>query len=160
MTPTEQTPTAQTPTAVIPVALARELAQAGLVWAPAQGDRFVIDRDGLMDQTWVLSDMVVELHDHPAGQLLGFNGTTEWALDSVDANQALWLPAEDQLRTLLGPAFRRLERLGHPGAPEAGFRVQLLIDDEPLTFSAADPATAYGRALLHTLRIGAIPTFS
>ena len=73
---------------MIPVALARELAAAGLVWVPAQGDRFVIDRAGLWDQTWVLSDMVVELHEHPAGQILGFNGTTEWALDSVDAHQA------------------------------------------------------------------------
>ena len=167
---------------MISVALARELAGAGLVWVPAQGDRFVIDRVELRDQTWVLSDMVVELHDHPAGQILGFNGTTEWALDAVAADQALWLPAEDQLRNRLGPAFRALERLDaiHPKpltpptppeptatAPElpelpdvkpATFRVLLVVDGEPLTFEAPDPATAYGRALLHTLLSGATVT--
>ena len=138
---------------MISVALAKELAGAGLVWVPAQGDRFVIDRVALRDQTWVLSDMVVELHDHPAGQILGFNGTTEWALDAVDADQALWLPAEDQLRSRLGPAFRALERLD-----PTTFRVLLVVDGEPLTFEAPDPATAYGRALLHTLLSGAIVT--
>lgn len=142
---------------MIPVALARELAAAGLVWVPAQGDRFVIDRAGLWDQTWVLSDMVVELHEHPAGQILGFNGTTEWALDSVDAHQALWLPSEEQLRTRLGPTFLALERLD-TAAGQSGFRVRLVVDDEPLTFDAPEAATAYGRALLHTLRTGAVVT--
>jgi hypothetical protein len=148
---------------VISVGLAKELAVAGLAWVPAQGDRFVIDRAGLRDQTWVLSDMVVELHDHRAGQILGFNGTTEWALDSVDVVQALWLPSEEQLRTRLGPTFRALERLegirpetATAGNGEAGFRVRLVVDDKPLTFEAPDPATAYGRALLHTLLIGAM----
>ena len=42
--------------------------------------------------------------------MIGFNGTTEWALDSLDQDDALWLPAEDQLRDRLGAAFRRLER--------------------------------------------------
>ena len=138
---------------MISVALARELFGAGLVWVPTQGDRFVIDRVELRDQTWVLSDMVVELHDHPAGQILGFNGTTEWALDAVDADQALWLPAEDQLRSRLGPAFRALERLD-----PTTFRVLLVVDGERLTFQGPDPATAYGRALLHTLLSGAIVT--
>jgi hypothetical protein len=148
------------PANLIPVALARELAAAGLVWAPAQGDRFIIDRPGLAEQSWVLSDMVVELHDHPAGQILGFNGTTEWALDSVDAHQALWLPAENQLRALLGPAFVRLERLG--SGPEDGsagekFRVQLVIEGAEVGFEAPNPTTAYGLALWHVLRVG-VPT--
>ena len=150
---------------MISVELAKELAVAGLVWEPEQGDRFVIDRAGVRDQTWVLSDMVVELHDHPAGQILGFNGTTEWALDSVDAHQALWLPAEEQLRSRLGRTFRALERLegiglgtAGAGTERAGFRVLVEVEGAPLTFEAPDPATAYGRALLHTLLIGAIVT--
>ena len=137
--------------------LARELAGAGLVWVPAQGDRFVIDRAGLRDQTWVLADMVVEVHDHPAGQILGFNGTTEWALDSVDAAQALWLPAEGQLRARLGPTFQALERLDTAAEP-ARFRVRLAVDGEPLTIEAPDPATAYGLALLHILWVAVART--
>ena len=146
---------------MISVALARELAAAGLVWVPAQGDRFVIDRAELRNQTWVLSDMVVELHDHPAGQILGFNGTTEWALDSVDADQALWLPAEEQLRSRLGAAFRRLERLEPGEATAAGqgaYCVQVVVAGESLTFDAPDAATAYGQALLHILLIGVVAT--
>jgi len=153
-----QTPGGLPPADLIPVALARELAAAGLVWAPAQGDRFIIDRPGLAGQSWVLSDMVVELHDHPAGQILGFNGTTEWALDSVDAHQALWLPAENQLRALLGPAFGRLERLGSgeaDGSASEKFRVQLVIDGAEVGFEATDPTTAYGLALWHVLRVSA-----
>ncbi|MFC5272404.1 hypothetical protein [Brachybacterium sacelli] len=30
-----------------------------------------------------------------------FNGTTEWALDSVEQHEAIWIPREDQLRTAL-----------------------------------------------------------
>jgi uncharacterized protein (TIGR03086 family) len=61
---------------------------------------------------FVLSDMTIEAHDFPTGRVLGFNGTTEWALDSVEATQALWLPGEGQLRDLLGEDFLRLERAG------------------------------------------------
>ncbi len=64
----------------------------------------VRDRD-LDDVVFVVSDMVVEVHDLPTGALLGFNGTTEWALDSVQQREALWLPREDQLRELLGQTF-------------------------------------------------------
>jgi hypothetical protein len=90
---------------VISLDLAQRLEDAGVSWAPAQGDRFMVrDRD-LDDAVFVVSNMVVEVHDLPTGRLLGFNGTTEWALDSVQQRDALWLPREDQLRELLGDAF-------------------------------------------------------
>ncbi len=90
---------------VISLDLAQRLEDAGVAWIPAQGDRFMVrDRD-LDDAVFVVSSMVVEVHDLPTGRLLGFNGTTEWALDSVQQREALWLPREDQLRALLGDAF-------------------------------------------------------
>lgn len=85
------------------------LKAAGLVWHPRPGDRFAVPQPELLGQVFTLSDMTIEVHQHPAGPVLGFNGTTEWALDSVQAADAVWLPAEHQLRELLGPAFRRLE---------------------------------------------------
>jgi hypothetical protein len=69
----------------------------------------VPDRD-LDDAVFVVSDMVVEAHDLPTGPLLRFNGTTEWALDSIPQAETLWLPREDQLRGLLGAAFVALQR--------------------------------------------------
>ncbi len=85
--------------------LARALRDSGLVWRPAAGDAFVIDRVEADDEIFILSDMTVEAHHFPTGTELGFNGTTEWALDSVPLEDALWLPQEHQLRELLGVAF-------------------------------------------------------
>ncbi|SDQ38729.1 hypothetical protein [Quadrisphaera sp. DSM 44207] len=105
---------------------ARALRASGLPWEPGRGDRFVIlDRDMDAD-VFVLSDMTIEAHAHPSGRVLGFNGTTEWALDSVAAEQALWLPRESQLRELLGPAFCSLERLR--SGPEDG-AVAVVVED-------------------------------
>jgi hypothetical protein len=131
---------------VISVHLARALRDAGLVWTPAPGDRFVVaDRD-MDDQVFVLSDMTVEVRAFRTGPVIAFNGTTEWALDSLDQAAALWLPAEHQLRDLLGPSFRRLER-----TPD-GFRVVVADDgDDESGTPGSSPADAYGGALLAAL---------
>ena len=69
------------------------------------GDRFVLPNRGMDDDVFVLSNMTVEVHEFPSGKVIGFNGVTEWALDSVDQREAVWLPAEHQLRDLLGGLF-------------------------------------------------------
>ena len=97
--------------------LARTLRAAGVAWHPAPGDAFVLPDRDLDEQVFVLSDMVIQTVDVPDGpSILAFNGTTEWALDSLEAHEAVWLPREDQLRALLGDAFVSLERV--PGPPE------------------------------------------
>jgi hypothetical protein len=141
---------------MIDVDLARRLRDAGLRWRPAPGDRFVVERlidgeDGVGD-VFTLSDMTIEAHEHPTGTVLGFNGTTEWALDSVAADDALWLPREDQLRELLGSTFRSLDRIVVAGEPLA-YRVTVALGTPAATGSdgvhvAADPETAYAHALL------------
>ncbi len=128
---------------VITVALAAALRDAGLRWHPATGDRFVIDKPGVDDDVYTVSEMTVERHDYPSGTVLGFNGTTEWALDSVEAAESLWLPREDQLRTLLGSAFVSLV---------PSFTVTATIDGAPQTFDAPDAADAYAAALLAYIR--------
>jgi hypothetical protein len=95
---------------VISTSLARQLRDAGLRWKPASGDRFQIDRPELDGDVFTVSDLTIEPHEYSTGTVLGFNGTTEWALDSVAVEDALWLPREDQLRDLLRAAFVRLER--------------------------------------------------
>ena len=100
--------------------LARRLRDAGLRWRPRAGDRFVIETPGFDGDVFTLSDMTIEAHDYPTGTVLGFNGTTEWALDSVAADDGLWLPREDQLRELLGPVFQGLTRHPDPGPRSRG----------------------------------------
>jgi hypothetical protein len=130
---------------VIGVQLARQLGEAGLVWKPEPGDRFAIPDRDLDDDVFVLSNMTIEVYTVPEGRVIGFNGTTEWALDDVELDEALWLPREDQLRELLGGTLRALRR------DEAGWAVDVTLLGEDRTFTAATPEEAYAAALLHLL---------
>lgn len=124
--------------------VARELRAAGLVWVPARGDHFVVPDRNMDDDVFVLSDMTIEVHDFATGPVIGFNGTTEWALDSLDQHAALWLPTEGQLRTLLGATLRRLQRT------EAAYVVTVVVDAAGTEGTAEAPTApdAYARALL------------
>ena len=69
---------------MIDIDIARRLREAGLPWTPADGDLFVIDNAQLRDEPFMLSSMVVETGTSRGGRVVfRFNGTTEWALDSV-----------------------------------------------------------------------------
>ena len=87
------------------------LRDAGLVWHPRSGDRFQLNEPEFEADVFTVSEMTIEPRDYPTGRILAFNGTTEWALDSVALEDALWLPHESQLRELLRGAFRSLRRL-------------------------------------------------
>jgi hypothetical protein len=132
---------------MISVALALQLHDAGLRWEPRSGDRFVIRARNMDDEIFVVSDMTIEVQDYASGRMFKFNGTTEWALDSLDQDDVLWLPGEDQLREALGGTFRRLERetdAHHVHAATAN-------GPETQVFSHPDAAEAYGLALLARL---------
>jgi hypothetical protein len=131
--------------AVLSVASARALRDAGLQWTPARGDSFVMPDKGMDSEVFVLSDMTIEVHQFPAGPVIGFNGTTEWALDSIDQADTLWVPAEHQLRELLGDAFAGLAPTGD------GYRVTLRVDGATSGYDGPDPAEAYAQALLSVL---------
>ena len=132
---------------MISIALATQLQLAGLRWEPRPGDRFTIPQPELEGDVFTISEMTIEAHEYPTGTVLGFNGTTEWAMDSVEQEQALWMPREDQLRDLLGVTFERLDR-----TPD-GYRVTCrAADGAPLTYEHADAAEAYGLALLALVR--------
>jgi hypothetical protein len=133
---------------VLSIPLARALRDAGLRWTPARGDTFVIPDRDMDSDVFVLSDMTIEVHQFPEGAVIGFNGTTEWALDSVEQSQALWVPAEHQLRERLGEAFAGLAPTGD------GYRVTLRVDGTTTGHEGADAAEAYARALLHLLGSG------
>ncbi|MGI8695051.1 MAG: hypothetical protein ACR2JQ_00075 [Mycobacteriales bacterium] len=132
-------------TAVISIALARRLRAVGLRWTPASGDRFVLPDLEMDDDVFVLSQLTVEVHHFRTGPVIGFNGTTEWALDSVEQDEALWLPSEGQLRERLGGTFRRLER------DREAYAVVLEVAGHQVRIEHHDPVEAYGLALLHLI---------
>lgn len=126
---------------MITIEQAGRLRKAGVLWAPAAGDRFVVPDRDMDEDVFVVSDMTVEVHDYQGSKVIGFNGTTEWALDSIEQREVIWLPREEQLRALLGDHFRTLEAV--PG----GYRVDLTDS----THSAEDAEQAYAKAVIHLL---------
>ncbi|MFT3889931.1 MAG: pilus assembly protein CpaE [Arachnia sp.] len=89
-------------------ALAVRLRDA-IEWRPASGDRFVIPNKEMDDEVFHVAEMTIEVHTHHGEAVVKFNGTTEWALDSLPMEDVLWLPREDQLRGALGTQFVALE---------------------------------------------------
>lgn len=129
---------------MISLDLARRLAHdAGVLWEPAPGDRFVIDAKLLTDDVFWISNLTVEPQHFADQTVLGFNGTTEWALDSVSLDQSLWLPREDQLRALLGDRLEALRR-----TPEGWEVTYASSDGTRHTLIDLDVECAYARALL------------
>jgi hypothetical protein len=126
---------------------AADLARRGLVWRPASGDRFYVPDRDLDDEVFVVSGMSIEVSDLPTGTEMRFNGTVEWALDSIAQSEVIWLPREEQMRDALGDRFSRLESvtggfavvLDGPGAGGESRHVDI------------DAERAYARALLSVL---------
>ncbi|MBW3604861.1 MAG: pilus assembly protein CpaE [Actinobacteria bacterium] len=130
---------------MISVNLARELRDAGLRWEPASGDQFVIPDRDLDDRVFSISEMTIDVRSSPVGRLIAFNGTVEWALDSIMQREVIWMPSEGQLRDLLGDRFIALERV------PAGLRCVVDFDGHRMEYVDANAANAYGRAVLHWL---------
>lgn len=125
--------------------LAAALRDAGLVWRPASGDRFQLDEPEFDADVFTVSEMTIEPRSYPTGEILAFNGITEWALDSVALADALWLPREDQLREMLRGAFRSLRRLDDTHVVEIEFA------GEARSFEHPQPEDAYALAVLSVL---------
>jgi hypothetical protein len=141
---------------MISTELAVALKEAGLVWHPQSGDRFQLDEPEFEADVFTVSEMTIEPRDYPTGRILAFNGTTEWALDSVALEDALWLPHEHQLRELLRGTFRALRRLTDTHEVEVVLRAVAAAEGvdagEVLRFEHPEPADAYALAVLEVLR--------
>ena len=137
---------------MISTRLAARTARGGSRLDPASRETPSRSRGGEFEgDVFTVSDMTVEAHHYPTGSVLGFNGTTEWALDSVALDDALWLPREEQLRELLRGAFRSLEREQLPDGG-ARYRVSVDIAGSPVVHESDDATEAYGEALLALIR--------
>lgn len=130
---------------MLSIPLAVQLQAAGLRWTPASGDCFIVLGAGMSHEIFVISDMTVDVHDLPTGRVIGFNGTTEWALDSVEQKNTVWLPRETQLRDLLGATLRSLEREAD------GWSVSIEVGATWQKFTTRDAEDAYATALLYLI---------
>ncbi len=130
---------------MIPLHLASQLHDAGLQWEPSEGDRFVLPDRGMDEEVFTISRMVVEVRTAPIGQVIAFNGTTEWALDAVEQAEAVWLPREQQLREALGDALLSLVRT------DDGWRCTTRVDGQLAEAEAGTVDEAYAQALLGVL---------
>ena len=128
--------------------LAEALAARGLPWTPASGDRFLVPDRDLDDEVFVVSGMSIEVAELEFGTEMRFNGTVEWALDSIAQSEVIWLPREEQMREALGERFLRLESV------TGGYAVVLVDGSSPDTevrHVDIDAERAYARALLSVL---------
>lgn len=134
---------------MISTPLAQRLREAGLTWTPVSGDAFQVAGHEFEGDVFTVSDMTIEARTYPTGTILGFNGTTEWALDSVALDDVVWLPREDQLRDMLARAFVSLERVDAAAGVE--YDVTVTVDGDSVIFVSEDPAESYAMALLALL---------
>ena len=133
---------------MISLDLARRLHDAGLAWSPGNGHRFWLPEHDLDETVFTVSDMVVEVRDQPGGRVLAFNGTTEWALDAVEEQEAVWLPRLDELLDVLGAHFLSLT------ARSGGQVVRVQVGDRQEEHADVGATDAAARALLSLLQSG------
>ncbi len=136
-------------------ALHRARRARGVRWDPRPGDHFVVPDRELDDTLFVVSDMVVEVVQTAVGPVLAFNGTTEWALDSIEVDEVVWLPLEHQLREQLGEDLVGLAVVTSPpvGSDQAppGYVVTVRRGAEEQRYLDVSPEAAYARAVLDGL---------
>jgi hypothetical protein len=132
--------------------ISRDLAvrlRPSITWTPSNGDQFYIPQPEMAESVFTVSDMVVELVTRDGETRFHFNGTVEWALDSVSSTDVVWLPREEQLRELIGPHFLSLD------AGSDGFVVTVSGPGKAYhTPGQVVAADAYALALLYVVDAG------
>lgn len=131
---------------MLSVELAKKLQGAGLTWEPRRFDYFHIPDRNLDDERFIIADLSIDVQHLATGSAaITFNGAVEWSLDYILTQDVVWIPSEEQLRTMLGSRFVGLDRIN------GGLRASITIDGHVESFDAATAEDAYGLALLAVL---------
>jgi hypothetical protein len=138
---------------MISLETARKLKIAGLTWKPKLHDFFAIPDRDMDDVTFVISDVQVTLDVLFGRQVVSFQGASEWALDSLVRDEAVWLPREDQLREALEATLSN-ERYPsiHLKSGVEDSRVSFEVDGQRRVFQSADASEAYAEGLAYMLQ--------
>lgn len=141
---------------MIPLGLAMELKKAGLIWQTNNYDFFAIPDRGMDDRVFILADMIAYTELIQGWPAVTFHGSAEWALDYIFTHEIVWLPTEEQLRealwAMLPPARPGEGRLTLSDR-DLGYRCVITLDGVTLAFNAPTAGEAYGRAVLHMLKL-------
>jgi hypothetical protein len=138
---------------MISLETARELKSAGLVWTPALLDFFGVPDRQMDDKVFVISDVLVTVEMLQGMEVVAFQGASEWALDSLIATEAVWIPSETQLREAL-EGF--LLAAGRPelrlASSLSGYQCEFTLGAQRRSFQSSDAADVYAQALLFALK--------
>ena len=132
-----------------------KLKEAGLVWQPAQGDRFALPDRDMDERVFVINDMATIIEMFQGLPAVTFHGTPEWALDYVFLGEAVWLPEEGQLRErlhaiLVDEPLPVYDLVFMDGV----FTCRFEWRGESLAFRGQDAVEAYAAALLRVMLAG------
>lgn len=133
---------------MIDVVLARALVTAGLRWQPANGDWFSLFDEG---EAWLIAPGAIELGQMDGAPVLMFHGASEWALDTVWAGEALWLPNASQLQRAL-TAYLGANGTFTLEVTATSSRCRATFADWSYEASAVNSEDAYGAVLLAVLQ--------
>jgi hypothetical protein len=111
------------------------------------------------DKVFVISDVLVTVEMMQGMEVVAFQGASEWALDSLIATEAIWIPSEAQLREALEGILLAA------GRPElrltsslSGYVCEFTLGGQRHSFQSEDAAGAYAQALLFVLKEQAAQT--
>lgn len=137
---------------MISLATARKLREADLQWSPALHDFFAVPDRGMDERVFVISEVMAYVELRNNLPMVTFQGTTEWALDYLLKTEVVWMPREEQLRTLLMHYLVSEEQpaLILSGTPEE-YICSITFLGNKRQFEAGEASEAYAAALLHVL---------
>ncbi|RPI86408.1 MAG: pilus assembly protein CpaE [Chloroflexi bacterium] len=132
--------------------LARKLKDQGLTWYPVQHDFFAIPDRGFDDQVFVISDVQSSIENILGSPVVAFQGASEWALDYLVTTEAVWMPTEEQIRSLLEDhllRYRQAALIFSWSIHE--YTCNIAFDGKDLTFEGGQASDVYALALLYLL---------
>lgn len=131
---------------MISLKTAQTLKNAGLTWEPTLYDFFAIPDVDMDDRKFVISDMMAEITILKGWPAITFNGVVEWSLDYILQMEVVWLPREDQLRSLIEARSSTLKL-----HIENEYTCTVEWDGEQHAFTAGSAPDAYAAALVFLL---------
>lgn len=132
--------------------LAKKLKERGLIWNPGLHDFFAVPDRGFDDRVFVISDIQSNIENILGSPVVAFQGASEWALDYLITSEAVWMPTEEQIRSLVEDQLLRYPRsaLLFTWAMNI-YKCEITFDRETITFEEEHASDAYGQALLYLL---------
>ena len=115
---------------MLTIHLARRIRDAGVLWEPAPGDRFTIDRDTVAGEVFWISHLTIDVHVIQGQPVLGFNGT-----EVINANQLINLIS-------MTPVGRPADLVVWRGKRKVPARVVIVDRDVVVALEPTDATTA------------------